>query len=110
MLYLGVRSVLLESESHECPGCHEKDISPSSLIPNRFKRNAVNAFKNETGYIKAPKVPETTKEEPSKRRSLEELPADLFPHSPRRVGTESESNDAATSADIGMISLSTAIS
>lgn len=30
-----IRSVLLESEDHECPDCHEKDISPDTLIPNR---------------------------------------------------------------------------
>lgn len=31
-----IRSCLLESEEHECPDCHEKDISPGTLIPNRF--------------------------------------------------------------------------
>lgn len=30
-----IRGVLLESEDHECPDCHEKDISPNNLIPNR---------------------------------------------------------------------------
>lgn len=30
-----IRSCLLESEEHECPDCHEKDISPGTLIPNR---------------------------------------------------------------------------
>ncbi|CAG9824598.1 unnamed protein product [Phaedon cochleariae] len=30
-----VRGVLLESEEHECPDCHEKDIFPDTLIPNR---------------------------------------------------------------------------
>jgi hypothetical protein len=45
--------VLLESEDHECPDCKEKDVSPDTLIPNRFLRNNVNNFKNETGYNKS---------------------------------------------------------
>lgn len=51
---LGVRTALLESEDNECPDCNEKGSSPGSLIPNRFLRNSVNSFKNETGYIKPP--------------------------------------------------------
>lgn len=46
----GVRTSLLESEDSECPDCKEKNCSPGSLIPNRFLRNSVNVFKNETGY------------------------------------------------------------
>lgn len=42
----------MESEDHECPDCKEKDISPGTLIPNRFLRNSVSNFKNETGYHK----------------------------------------------------------
>ncbi|KAL1378318.1 hypothetical protein pipiens_020302, partial [Culex pipiens pipiens] len=49
-----VRTALLESEDNECPDCKEKGSSPGSLIPNRFLRNSVNAFRNETGYTKAP--------------------------------------------------------
>lgn len=30
-----IRFFLLESEEHECPDCHEKEISPVTLIPNR---------------------------------------------------------------------------
>ncbi|KAL5287516.1 RBBP6 family protein [Megaselia abdita] len=45
-----VRTALLESEDNECPDCKEKSCSPASLIPNRFLRNSVNTFKNETGY------------------------------------------------------------
>uniref|UniRef100_A0A182IJJ9 Uncharacterized protein n=1 Tax=Anopheles atroparvus TaxID=41427 RepID=A0A182IJJ9_ANOAO len=48
-----VRTALLESEDNECPDCKEKGSSPGSLIPNRFLRNSVNAFRNETGYIKS---------------------------------------------------------
>lgn len=49
-----IRGVLLESEDHECPDCHEKDISPATLIPNRFLRKSVANFKNNTGYEKKP--------------------------------------------------------
>ncbi|KAH8354933.1 hypothetical protein KR093_002153 [Drosophila rubida] len=45
-----VRTSLLESEDSECPDCKEKNCSPGSLIPNRFLRNSVNVFKNESGY------------------------------------------------------------
>ena len=50
LIVLGVRTSLLESEDNECPDCHEKDISPGTLIPNRYLRNSVNTFKNDTGY------------------------------------------------------------
>ena len=50
----GIRTFLLESEDHECPDCNDKDNSPETLIPNRFLRNAVATFKNETGYAKRP--------------------------------------------------------
>lgn len=42
--------MLLESEDNQCPDCKEKDTSPETLIPNRFLRNAVNNFRNKTGY------------------------------------------------------------
>ena len=64
-----VRTALLESEDNECPDCREKGSSPGSLIPNRFLRTSVNAFRNETGYTKrkveAPKIqkPEDTQPE-----------------------------------------------
>lgn len=45
----------MESEDHECPDCKDKDISPVTMIPNRFLRNSVQAFKLETGYIKTRK-------------------------------------------------------
>lgn len=49
---LGIRNALLESEENECPDCHGKEISPETLIPNRYLRNAVNGFKDKTGYSK----------------------------------------------------------
>lgn len=54
-----VRTALIESEDNECPDCMEKGTSPGSLIPNRFLRNSVNSFKNETGYSK-PRPPPST--------------------------------------------------
>ncbi|XP_063362060.1 E3 ubiquitin-protein ligase RBBP6 isoform X3 [Cydia amplana] len=45
-----IRGALLESEDHECPDCREKEIAPTTLIPNRFLRNSVSAFRNQTGY------------------------------------------------------------
>ncbi|KAL0269426.1 UNVERIFIED_CONTAM: hypothetical protein PYX00_007167 [Menopon gallinae] len=47
-----IRNYLVDSDESECPDCNEKDVSPDTLIPNRFLRNNVNTFKNETGYIK----------------------------------------------------------
>ena len=105
ILFLGIRNALLnESADNECPGCHEKDISPSSLIPNRFLRTAVNAFKNETGYSKPQKMdppknlPTTVDLTDSKERtrtlSLDDLPEDLFPHSPRKVEEDEEKKAA----------------
>jgi hypothetical protein len=89
----------VDSDDQECPGCKEKDTSPNELIPNRFLRTAVNAFKNETGYSKPVKLPEKKSEKDSHREaqaaaaesrkvSMEELPDDLFPHSPRRVDAD----------------------
>lgn len=49
---IGIRNALLESEENECPDCHGKEISPETLIPNRYLRNAVNGFKDKTGYSK----------------------------------------------------------
>ncbi len=42
----------MESENHECPTCHEINVSPDNLIPNRFLRVSVAKFKNDTGYKK----------------------------------------------------------
>ncbi|CAH2106406.1 unnamed protein product [Euphydryas editha] len=47
-----IRGALLESEDHECPDCREKEIAPTTLIPNRFLRNSVSAFRNQTGYCR----------------------------------------------------------
>jgi len=102
-LIVGIRNaLLLDSADNECPGCHEKEISPASLIPNRFLRTAVNAFKNETGYSKPQKVEikasvstvdltDGVSERPRTISvSLDDLPEDLFPHSPRKVEEEQE--------------------
>lgn len=74
-----VRTALVESEDNECPDCNEKGSSPESLIPNRFLRNSVNAFRNETGYNKPrpqrapPKIKEQPKvEQPELKEELQE--------------------------------------
>ncbi|EDW92482.1 E3 ubiquitin-protein ligase RBBP6 [Drosophila yakuba] len=71
-----VRTSLLESEDSECPDCKEKNCSPGSLIPNRFLRNSVNAFKNETGYNKSAAKPAAakTEEKPPVEKEVEEKP------------------------------------
>lgn len=45
----------MESDNHECPVCLESEVSPDTLIPNRFLRTAVLNFKNETGYTRIKK-------------------------------------------------------
>ena len=50
---VGIRARLLDSEDHECPLCHNKDVSPDTLLPNRFLRTSVTNFRNKTGYTKA---------------------------------------------------------
>ena len=52
--------MLLESEEQECPNCHNKPVSPDTLIPNRFLRSAVTKFRSETGYTKAVPQVQTT--------------------------------------------------
>ncbi|XP_053683209.1 E3 ubiquitin-protein ligase RBBP6 [Sabethes cyaneus] len=74
-----VRTALLESEDNECPDCKEKGSSPGSLIPNRFLRNSVNAFRNETGYIKTARQTASNKqakptEEPQTAAAVEATP------------------------------------
>ncbi|ESO87145.1 hypothetical protein LOTGIDRAFT_66922, partial [Lottia gigantea] len=36
-----IRNKLLETEDHECPSCHEQDVSPDRLIANRQMRRAI---------------------------------------------------------------------
>ncbi|KAH8291319.1 hypothetical protein KR054_010566 [Drosophila jambulina] len=70
-----VRTSLLESEDSECPDCKEKNCSPGSLIPNRFLRNSVNAFKNETGYkISAVKSVKNDEKPAVEKKEVEEKP------------------------------------
>ncbi|XP_037545647.1 E3 ubiquitin-protein ligase RBBP6 isoform X2 [Nematolebias whitei] len=47
-----IRTFLLDSEEHICFTCKQSDVSPDNLIANKFLRQAVNNFKNETGYTK----------------------------------------------------------
>ncbi|KAM6032725.1 LOW QUALITY PROTEIN: E3 ubiquitin-protein ligase RBBP6-like [Theristicus caerulescens] len=47
-----IRTALLESEEHTCPTCHQTDVSPDALVANKSLRQAVNDFRNGTGYTK----------------------------------------------------------
>ncbi|XP_010119066.1 PREDICTED: E3 ubiquitin-protein ligase RBBP6-like, partial [Chlamydotis macqueenii] len=47
-----IRTTLLQSEEQTCPMCHQTDISPDALVANKFLRQAVNHFRNGTGYTK----------------------------------------------------------
>ena len=54
-IILGVREALLDTDDHTCPSCKESNISPDSLIANKFLRTHVKNFQNETtqtGYKK----------------------------------------------------------
>ena len=42
----------MDSEEHECPSCHELDVSPDKLISNNLLRQAVINYLNQTGYTK----------------------------------------------------------
>nr|XP_057904343.1 E3 ubiquitin-protein ligase RBBP6-like [Doryrhamphus excisus] len=48
-----IRNALLESEGHICPTCNQSDVSPDTLIANKFLRQAVNNYKKEKGYTKS---------------------------------------------------------
>ncbi|XP_016974774.1 E3 ubiquitin-protein ligase RBBP6 isoform X2 [Drosophila rhopaloa] len=71
-----VRTSLLESEDSECPDCKEKNCSPGSLIPNRFLRNSVNAFKNETGYKISAVKSVKNEDKPPVENEVEEKPVE----------------------------------
>ncbi|XP_023252896.1 E3 ubiquitin-protein ligase RBBP6-like [Seriola lalandi dorsalis] len=48
-----IRTTLLDSEDHVCPTCSQSNVSPDTLIANKFLRQAVNNFKKERGYTKS---------------------------------------------------------
>ncbi|XP_017070285.1 E3 ubiquitin-protein ligase RBBP6 [Drosophila eugracilis] len=87
-----VRTSLLESEDSECPDCKEKNCSPGSLIPNRFLRNSVNAFKNETGYNKSTvkSAAVKTDDKPLVEKEVEEKPAEVEEPVEEEVKTEKQ--------------------
>lgn len=51
-----IRTALLDSEDHVCPTCSQSDVSPDTLIANKFLRQAVNTFKKERGYANRKKA------------------------------------------------------
>lgn len=38
ILDAGIRTALLDSDQHSCPSCSQSDVSPDSLIANKFLR------------------------------------------------------------------------
>ncbi|XP_056644293.1 E3 ubiquitin-protein ligase RBBP6 isoform X2 [Diorhabda sublineata] len=80
-----IRGVLLESEDHECPDCHEKEISPDTLIPNRFLRTSVANFKSTTGYVKIP-----TYREPKSTPVVQTIPSNNETTPPRYTDPEKQ--------------------
>lgn len=69
-----IRTSLLESEEHTCPTCHQTDVSPDALIANKFLRQAVNNFKNETGYTKRSRKQQLTQQLTQQQPRLPSLP------------------------------------
>lgn len=93
-----IRSCLLESEEHECPDCHEKDISPGTLIPNRFLRNSVANFKNTTGYVKKPVYKEKIKRKREIEVKGDATPPPVANNTPK-LKTETEEKTVISEAD-----------
>ncbi|XP_026210267.1 E3 ubiquitin-protein ligase RBBP6 isoform X2 [Anabas testudineus] len=50
-----IRTTLLDSEEHVCPTCGQSDVSPDTLIANKFLRQAVNNYRKEQGHTKSQK-------------------------------------------------------
>ncbi|XP_042361431.1 E3 ubiquitin-protein ligase RBBP6-like isoform X2 [Plectropomus leopardus] len=48
-----IRTTLLDSEEHVCPTCSQSDVSPDTLIANKFLRQAIDNFKRERGHTKS---------------------------------------------------------
>ncbi|XP_018568160.1 E3 ubiquitin-protein ligase RBBP6 isoform X2 [Anoplophora glabripennis] len=97
-----IRSVLLESEDHECPDCHEKDISPGTLIPNRFLRKSVGTFKNTTGYVKKPvyrQKPEPKPVENTEIKNNKESTPPQEPESTEKAKSDAEEKTVISEAD-----------
>lgn len=51
MLFIGVRKALLDDDEQKCPmeDCDEFDITPDSLVINKFLRVSVEKFSKKTG-------------------------------------------------------------
>ncbi|XP_022058197.1 E3 ubiquitin-protein ligase RBBP6-like isoform X2 [Acanthochromis polyacanthus] len=47
-----IRTTLLDSEDHDCPTCGQSDVSPDTLVANRFLRQTINNFKRERSNTK----------------------------------------------------------
>nr|XP_046271129.1 E3 ubiquitin-protein ligase RBBP6-like isoform X2 [Scatophagus argus] len=51
-----IRTALLDSDDHICPTCQQPEVSPDTLIANKFIRQAVNNFEKEQGHGKGLKA------------------------------------------------------
>ncbi|XP_036944540.1 E3 ubiquitin-protein ligase RBBP6-like isoform X3 [Acanthopagrus latus] len=60
-----IRTALLDSEDHMCSTCGKSDVSPDTLIPNKFLRQAVNTFKKEQGQSKRGKCGSSQSQNPT---------------------------------------------
>ncbi|TNM97249.1 hypothetical protein fugu_015405 [Takifugu bimaculatus] len=47
-----IRTALLDSDQHTCPTCKQSEVSPDTLIANKFLRQAVNTFQKDQGQPK----------------------------------------------------------
>ncbi|KAJ0000803.1 hypothetical protein NQD34_005823 [Periophthalmus magnuspinnatus] len=52
-----IRTALLNSEDHICPTCNQSDVSPDTLIANKFLRQAVNNYTKEQVSTQSQKNP-----------------------------------------------------
>ena len=72
--------------------CHSKDVSPDTLLPNRFLRTSVTNFRNKTGYTKAIPTAEElmTSAEPEKAKVKEELEGNRIKEEKRDASEKEE--------------------
>ena len=63
----GIRNALLESDDHTCPYCGETGQSPDGLAANKFLRQAVKNYHNDTGFVIQP--PSLSNGPPPRQRS-----------------------------------------
>ncbi|XP_077395747.1 E3 ubiquitin-protein ligase RBBP6 isoform X3 [Festucalex cinctus] len=75
-----IRTALLDSEGHICPTCNQSDVSPDTLIANKFLRQAVNNFKKEKGYSRSLKEKSATLQPVTATPTPNPVPTPLTTH------------------------------